>query len=346
MTHVDTGQNYSDIDLHLRSLMFYKVQGRAQMETNGSIAGDKPQLQIDARDSSGASLAGRRIPLNPDGTFQTDVLPGAYTLRLTGAVAVAQPKNSQNSTAMIVHLLAKQEIEVSGKDLLGLNLLIPPPITVTGHAYLEGTTQSNIGKGRVTIRPVETGAIGGFQSAEIQPDGTFTLTNCDPANYAVRFLPPSGTYVKSIVFNQQDAMTHPMDLSRGSGGELTIIVRPGAASVAGTLDSSAPQEANGSQKSFDVALISDLWDENGLVPVRSASSRNGSFSMNGIPPGHYSVIATSGVDMRLWENAKFVNEMQFHGVGIDLAENDQKQLTVPYLTYDEIDQLESRLGIN
>ncbi len=346
MTHVDTGQSYSDIDLHLRAVAFYRIQGRAQMETSGSIAADKPQLEVDARDNSGASLPGRRIPLSPDGTFQTDVLPGAYTLRLTGALTMPQPKNSQTPTGPAVHLLAKQDIDVSAKDLLGLIVLIPPPITVIGHAYLEGTTESNIGKGRVTLRPVEAGAISGSQSAEIQPDGTFVLSNCDPANYAVRFLPPSGTYVKSIVFNQQDAMTHLMDLSRGSGGELTIIVRPGAASVTGTLDSSASQDASESQKSFDVALISDLWDENGLVPVHHATSKDGHFSVSGLSPGHYSAVATTTVDMRLWDNVKFVHEMQTRGVGIDLAENDKKQLSVPYLAYSEIDLLQSRLGIN
>ena len=375
LTHLDAGQSYSDIDLHLRPVIFHHLEGRAQMDTSGSIATDKPQLHLDARDSAGVSLPSREIVLNPDGTFQTDVLPGAYTLRLTGALAlpqpaipkpaVTQPPVSQGQKAKTpiappappasttppptVHLLAKQDIEVGGKDLYGLILLIPPPITVTGHAYLEGANETAIGNGRVTIRPVEAGAIGGPQTVEIQPDGSFTFTNCDPASYAVRFLPPAGAYIKSLVFNQQqDALTHLLDLSKGTGGDLTIVVRSGAASVTGAIaDAPVSQDASGSlQKLFEVALISDLWEENNLVPVRHASSKDGHFSMNGIPPGHYSAIATTGVEMRLWENGKFVREMQARGVGVDLAESDQKQISVPYLSFDEVDQLQSRLGIN
>jgi hypothetical protein len=347
MTRVEIGQHYADIDLHMRAVSFFKIQGQAQTETNGSIAADQPQLRLDARDSSGVSLPGREVVLSQDGKFQTEVLPGAYTFRLTGALSLPQPKNSKTPAATMVRLLAKQDIEVSGKDLYGLMLLIPPPITVTGRAYLEGTTETNITKGRVAIRPVEAAAVVGSQTADIQPDGTFMLTNCEPTNYAVRFFPPSGTYVKSVVFNQQDVTTHFIDLSKGSGGELTIVVRQGPASIAGTIsDVSGSSDADGSQKIFEVALISELWDENGLVPIRHVASKDGRFSAGGIAPGHYAAIATSGVDTQLWENAKFVHEMQARGVGVDLAENDQKQLAVPYLPLGEIDQIQYRLGID
>jgi hypothetical protein len=266
-------------------------------------------------------------------------------------LTLPQAKTSQAQTQAqagpTVHLLARQDIEVSGKDLMGIILLIPPPITVTGHAYLEGPTETDLPKGKVTIKPVDADAIGGPQTADIQPDGTFVFTNCDPASYLVRFLPPPGAYVKSLEFNKQDALTHPMDLSRGSGGELTIVLHPGTATLAGSLlDPAGVPDAGGEQKAFDVTLISDLWEENGVVPVRHATGKDGRFSFTGIPPGHYSAIATTGVEMRFWENAKFVHEMQSRGVAVDLAENDQKQLAVPYLTYEEIDQLQFRLGIN
>ena len=69
LTHVDAGQSYSDIDLHLHPLQFYRLQGRAQMETAGSIASDPPRLEVDARDSSGIAMPGREILLDRDGRF-------------------------------------------------------------------------------------------------------------------------------------------------------------------------------------------------------------------------------------------------------------------------------------
>jgi hypothetical protein len=304
-------------------------------------------LEVDARDSSGIEMAGREILLDRDGRFQTDVLPGSYTLRLSGALSTPAPKDSNKPPSTMLHLLAKQDLEVSGKDIYGITLLIPPPITITGRAYIEDANETKISQGRVTIRPVETAAIGVPQSVEIQPEGTFTLTNCDPASYAVRFFPPSGTYVKAILFNNQDVNTQLMDLSRGTGGQMTVVVRPNPASLSGTITDSAPTaDASGAQQSFDVALISDLWTENGIVPIRHAHSKDGRFTASGIPPGRYMAIATTAIDGHLWEIAKFVREMQSRGVGIDLAESDQKQVAVPYLTLAEVDQIQARLGIN
>ncbi len=331
LTHVDTGQNYSGVEIHLRPVVYFKLQGHAQMDTATSTA-DLPKLHLDARDGSGVSLPARDILLNQDGTFQTEVLPGAYTLLLTGT-------QSQKPAPPLVHLLAKQEIEVSAKDLLGITVLIPPPITVNGHAVLQSTTETNIARGNVYARPLEAYAIGGAQNANIHPDGTFTLTNCDPATYALRVFPPAGTYVKTVLFNQQDMTTAPMDLSNGSGGDLTIILRSGPASISGTTSS----ETN---TLFDIVLIPETWVPNGLSPLRHVTSSKGNFLATNLPPGHYSVVATTGVEPSLWDVAAFVHEMAARGAPVDVAENNQKQITVPYVTFEEIDQLRTRLGID
>ncbi len=342
--HVETGQSYADAEIHLRPVVYFKIQGRAQMETVGSAASDKPQLYLDARDGSGVALPARNVLLNPDGSFQTEALPGSYTLRLEGALTIAQPANQRKAPSPAVHLLAKQDIEVSAKDLLSVTLLIPPPITVTGHALLEGTSEAVAGKGRVLIKPAEAFAIGGPQTAEIQPDGTFTLTNCDPVSYSVRVFPPSGTYVKSIVFNQQDISNQLMDLSKGSGGELTVTVRQGMASIAGTI-SDASSTAEGSTL-FDIAFIPDGWVPTGLVSIRHAASKEGHFSAANLPPGHYNAVATTGVDAPLWEIASFVHALAERGAGVEVTANDQKNLTVPFVTFAEINELRMHLGLD
>ena len=344
VVHVEAAQNYSDIEIHLRPVSFFKIQGRAQMDAVSSVASDKPQLLLDQRDASGVSAPDRKILLNSDGTFQTEVLPGAYTLTLEGALALSQPANSRRASASQFHILAKQDIEVTGKDLLGVTVLIPPPITVTGHAVLEGTTVSAVGKGRVRIKPAEPSSIAASQIADIQPDGTFTFSNCDPVKYSVGVSPPSGTYVQSIVFNQQDIGTQFMDLSKGSGGELSVTVRKGLATVTGSVaDASSTPEGS---LLFDIAFIPDLWVPNGLAYVHHVQSRNERFSAANLPPGHYAVVATTSVDSRSWEIPSLVHALAERGIAIELAENDQKSLTVPYVTLAEINDLRTRLGLD
>ena len=331
--HLDIGQNFSGVEIHLRPVSYFKLQGRAQMDTMGASS-DAPKLRLSARDSSGVLLRARDIPLAADGTFQTEVLPGTYTFLLTGTLTAAQKSAA--------HLLAKQDIEVNGKDLLGLALLIPPPITVNGRVVLDNNgEQTNVAKGRVTIRPVEPSAPGISQAADIRPDGTFVFTNCDPSNYVVRVSPPSGTYVKSIVFNQQEITAQMLDLSRGSGGDLAVTLRPGPASLSGTVSDSG---AAGTL--FDIALIPGNWAPNGIAPVRHLATRNGRFSVNDLVPGHYTLVATTGTENILWENASFVHNMESQGVGLDLAENDKKSVSVPFVPFAAIDQLRSRLGLD
>ena len=128
---------------------------------------------------------------------------------------------------------------------------------------------------------------------------------------------------------------------------MTVVVRANPASLSGTIiDPISTADASGTKQSFDIALISDLWTENGIVPIRHAHSKDGRFTANGIPPGRYTAVATTSLDPHLWEIGKFVREMESRGVAVDLAENDQKQVVVPFLALEDVDQIQSRLGIN
>jgi hypothetical protein len=337
-THLAVGQTASGFDLHLRSLIIYRIQGRAQMETAGQVVSGNLELHLDERNDSGVTTPGKEILMDSDGRFEANVLPGAYTLRLIGTTTIDTPPHSKTPPVPMVHLLAKQDIEISGKDQYGILLLIPPPFTITGRIHLEGTPEDKLEKGDVSLRPLDLVGASACQSTENPVDGSFSMTNCDPASYAVRYSPPAGTYVKSISFNEQDAMTHLIDLSRCSGGELKIVVRPGAASVSATVQDT-------SQQLLDVVLIPDGWTENELVPVIHTEAKEGKYTAAGLTPGSYTAIATAGVAREYWQNARFVHEMQERGVGFQLAENEQKSLVTPLLSEDELREVEIRIGI-
>ena len=62
--HLDTGQTLSDVDIHLRPITYFKLQGRAQMDTMGASS-DLPKLRLSARDTSGVLLRARDIHSPP-----------------------------------------------------------------------------------------------------------------------------------------------------------------------------------------------------------------------------------------------------------------------------------------
>jgi hypothetical protein len=336
-THLDMGQSYSGVDLHLRPILTHKIQGKSQTETSTQMPYDKLELHLDTRDSGGVTAPGRELLLEDDGSFQANVVPGDYILRLVGSTSVINPKAPKASPDTMLHLLARLDLEVSGKDLLSITILIPPPFTINGHISVEGQPDSKIEKGDITLRPIDAEAASGYQTAPVQPDGSFSLSNCDAAHYAVVYKPPAGLYIRSISFNGQDAMTHVMDFASTSGGELKIVMKTGAASVMASVQNAT--------EPADVILIPDNWTPNGLVPVIHSVSKDGHFSALGIAPGHYSAIAVWGVARHLWDNAAFVNQMQARGTQFDLAESDQKQLSVPRLSEDDLNQIKLQLGL-
>lgn len=238
---------------------------------------------------------------------------------------------------MLLHLLAKQEIEISGKDIYGVVLLMSPPISIDGHISVEGQPNEPVKSGDVKLEAVDLIAPAGSLWAKIQPDGSFYLSNADAVTYAVRYSPPSGLYVKSIELNGQDALSHYLDLSSSAGGALKIVLQPGAGSVA------VSQGPNSTAS--DVILIPDVWIDSNLTPVVHLTSNGSGFSTAGLTPGGYTAVATAPLDRQTWAVDAFVREMRSRGTSFTLHENEQKIITAAEASKDEINRIELLLGI-
>ncbi len=348
--HVDRGQSYANNDIRMRPLVTYRIQGRAQMETPDQVISGDLELHLSARDSSGVVTPDRELTLAPDGSFEANVLPGLYTLRLMGttslAQAVTQAPASKKPPAMMVHLLAKQDVEISGRGVYGILLFIPPPSTINGSVRMERTEDAQAITGNISLRPVDLATASACPASPIEPDGTFKISQCDAADYAVKFIPPAGTYIKSMRFNDRDALSQPIDLSKYGGGNLSITLRPGGGSVSLTVqDATLESGTKATNQAYDVVLIPDSWTPNGLVPVIHVAAQNGKYLASDLAPGHYTAIADTTVDPQFWENAAFVHQVRSGGTPIDLAEGERKELVVTLLTEDEVSQIEMQLGL-
>jgi hypothetical protein len=300
-----------------------------------AVSGDL-SLYLDTRDQKGLITPGRELKLQPDGKFEANVLAGFYTLRLVGTTIqnTSSPKDAQ---PMALHLLAKQDIEISGKDTYGIIVLISPPLTIDGHISVEGQPNETIGSGEVKLEAVEPIAPAGSVAAKVQGDGSFSMKNADAVTYAVRYPAPSGMYVKSMELNGQDALSHYLELSNIGGGGMKILLRPGAGSV--TVSQGASSSAS------DVVLIPDVWIDSNLTPVVHLASKDHAFLASGLTPGGYTAVATVTLDSETWANEAFVQEMRSRGTSFLLRENEQQAITAAEVSRDEINRIALRLGI-
>jgi hypothetical protein len=335
--HLDVGESTDKVELRLRPFLTYHLEGRAQMEPIGQAISGDLSLYLDPRDQNGVTAPGRELQLQPDGKFEANVLPGLYTLRLVGISVPNTKGNSKDPQPMLLHLLAKQEIEISGKDAYGIVLLISPPYRIDGHVSVDGQPNYAVKGGEVKLDAVDPIAPGGSVVAQIQADGSFSISSADAVTYAIRCVPPAGMYVKSAELNGQDALAHYLELASGVGGGLKILLRPGAASVT----FSKPPES----KASDVVLIPDVWIDSNLTPVVHLAAHGNVFTASGLTPAGYTAVATTTLERQTWANDAFVQEMRSRGTAFSLAEGEQKVISPPEFNRDEIDGIELRLGI-
>ena len=216
---VEPGQSYEGMNIRLRSVATYHVQGKVA-EFASLDEKQKSQFRLELGSNTQASLPGETVRIAPDGSFEIEnVLPGSYVLRL---MTVGSPRETDaRLQAMSLHQLSQQEVGVDG-DVTGVVLSIPPPITISGRIVLpDSVATQKLSQTQISLRSVEsTGS--DYKNARPQPDGTFQFSPCDAVQYAVRVATPSGLYVESVEFNRQDALSHVLDLSSGTGGELVV----------------------------------------------------------------------------------------------------------------------------
>jgi TonB family protein len=163
------------------------------------------------------TLSGAFLPDVPDtaidanGSFEFPrVLPGTYTARMTPAIPVP-------ATTVVVP---------SGKDLSGIEIIIPALKELTGRIVVEGPSQM---APRLTFNLSEPSGraspLGNLSSVGIpQPDGTFKVM-LPEAEHRVS-LNAAGYSVRSLTYGSTNLLRDPLKISGTDSQELQVTLVP------------------------------------------------------------------------------------------------------------------------
>jgi Carboxypeptidase regulatory-like domain len=332
---VSAGQDASQITIRLQRAAAYHIRGKIEgLTTTGSHRA--PTISLGFRGMLGSDGLGRVVRPAEDGTFDIPkVLPGSYTLTLTGMDNSAAPTKGSR-----MRLLARQDIDVGASDVNGVSLAVIPLVGLSGRVSIDGVNNSGVAATRVTLVPRGAGTIGGFQTIAVQSDGTFSVQNVAPGEYGIQVVgTPPGAYVKSIQFNRQDVLSTGLDLTQGAGGEIDIVLRIGSGEVDGSLADSE-QMPRGAM----MILVPEKPPPDGLRVLLANLQPSGVFTSSNVAPGRYYAFAAEGWSP-LWQNPDFLRQIQNLGTSVDVPENGHVQVQLPFITTDQMQAAALPLGL-
>jgi len=265
----------------------YRVSGSVTgVPSKGSMA----QIMLQAKGSGGSQMIPQE--LSDGGRFEfTNVLPGSYVARLI----IVTFDSGQPAMQM---LRLGQPIEVSNAHVEGLRLQPEAGGQVRGKFRLDAGQKFDWTQLTVTLVPVEEHGAevaleGGMDIPTISSvniDGTFELKNVPGGDYQMVVGTRSNDFrdyfTKSVNLDGRDVADSGFPVRPEP--YLDVVISANGASIAGTV-----VDGNG-QPIANATVVDVPSGEHRMRPdlyQRDTSDENGHFSLRGLNPGKYTVLA-------------------------------------------------------
>jgi hypothetical protein len=268
-----------------------------------------------------------RSAVAADGSFQFGgIAAGRYTLQLV-------------STRPVPRLLSSQQIAVGHADLTDVVVAPSVPPRIAGRFRLESGSNFDFSSTRLTLTPAVS-ATGSAASVAVtvQSDGRFQSEKLEPAPYFLRVAAPEGLYLRAIRLDGQDMRGVPLDLSQTFIESVEIVLSAGVGRVEGSIS----RQSQGSP-AIGFVILNPRNMASG--ERRVAAIREGGFSIAGVPPGSYDIIASQLYDPDLFDHPEFLRQIAAQIVACTVRENETKQVDVALMDSGEVTEAALHAGL-
>jgi len=295
---VGSGEERSNADFRLELVPTARIEG--SVATGNLQPAFLPNVALMTTGSSQARTV-QSVRIGPDGRFQfSNVTPGTYSLIAQGpAPAAGQAGNFAATT-----------IEVTGADLLGLQLTIQPMLAMSGRIVFRGAgVVPALAGRRIPIRPLNP--LAGAPIPSVMPTndaGTFNITNLLPGNYVIgaplSFGPTSDSMtwaLESVIADGRDITDRPFEITPDSlPKDLVVTYSDRFQELSGRLS-----RADGAPVSEHTIIVfpedRTLWVTGSRRIVTTRPGTDGRFTLSGagpttLPPGKYLLAAVTDID--------------------------------------------------
>jgi hypothetical protein len=240
-----------------------------------------------------------KMVADPEGKFElANMQPGSYSI-VTTQMGGGSPKTSV------------QPLIVPNQNVENVTLGQPPEATIQGRIVVDGDL--NLALKGLSVRLIPGEGVSVMSAAgKTDESGAFTLSRVTPAPYYLTAPHPPGAYVKSVMFNDHEALGRELDCTGLTTGTLRIVLGTDGGQVEGNVSREDKPAA-------DATVVLLPTDQNRRFPdaVRTGWSDNsGHFAMNDVPPGNYLLFAWERVAEGAWFDPDFVKAAESKSVKV------------------------------
>jgi hypothetical protein len=306
---VAAGTVLSGVDITLRKGRTVRVRGRV-VNTIGEGLPGTIMLRLMPRNMMYAFMSQRmtQAKRSNGGTFEfRGITPGPYVL-------MAHWNDDGKDFSL------RQPIDVGNDSVDNVIVALSPGLAIKGQVRVDGNGEVNLGSLQIALE--SQAFMMGRTGAQVKENGAFEMENVSADNYRVNvFRLPAAFYVKSIRMGDADGLETGLDLSRGAGGPLEILLSPNGGQVEGTVLDAKQQPASVGT----VVLVPDVRhrDQPQLFKVTGLNA-SGHFTIAGIAPGDYKLFAWQEVEGDAYQDPEFLKPYEVQGQSLTVREGSRE----------------------
>lgn len=208
-------------------------------------------------------------------------------------------------------------VTVAGTDVDGLRVL-PGAGTIQGRVRVEGDDSRRI-TGRLRLQGDAR-----TESRQIRDDGTFSVRALSPGTYRVfaRFEGVADLYLKSVRSGETDFVQDGVAVFGGETLTIDVVLAAG-----GRVDGVVTTEKGEPVAGATVVLVPEpALRRRGDLFRTAAADHQGRFSVEGVAPGEYTVLAWEDPEEGAWHEPEFLARFEKRGERVRVTGNERREV--------------------
>ena len=295
------------------SFAFRRVPaGRYMLEAgNGVTAAISSVIDLPATDSpEPTTFWGRQDVIVTDDEDLTDLrIEMRLGAALAGVIAIAGNLPAASSTA------------VPGTTMTTATTSAATSATPATTSPQSTITTPSFPSIPVTLVPARAG-LSPIATPRILEDGRFTANNLTPGQYFLRVgALPAGWFLSSITADGEDALDWPIDLGAGEVLDVRIIVSTRGTQLRGLAHDARLRPVSGAAI-IVLPARQTTWSPNRTRYTRAHG--NGNFSITGLPPGDYLIVAIDDGAAENWQDPGTVATLRALATRVTVKEGEER----------------------